>query len=119
MTRKKDTDTLVSQEDNVQAQHLLAQIHQVAQELHKSTSREQAEAALTPITSAPEGTQLSLLKALSKEQDTDAADVLLALHTFNPIKEVRKEARRSLIRLEGAKIYPSWSPRAVVQTPVV
>jgi len=34
------------------------------------------------------------------------------------VKEVRKEARRALIRLEGAKIYPQWSA-PIVQTPAI
>jgi len=119
MARKKDTETVVSQEDNIQAQHLLAQIHEVAQDLHNSTSREQAEAAVLQITSATEGTQMALLKELSKAQDTDAADVLLAINTFSPIKDIRKESRRSLIRLEATKVYPHWSPPAAAQTPAI
>lgn len=112
MSGKKDKDRTipVSQEDNVQAQRLLTQFHNVAQDLRKSAGREQAEAALTPITSTSEGAQVALLKALSKEPHVDAADVLLAINTLSPNKEIRKEARRSLIRLEGSKIYPRWTP---------
>jgi len=112
MSGKKDKDRNipVSQEDNAQAQRLLTQFHQVAQDLRKSTNREEAEGALTQITSASEGTQMALLKALSKEPHLDAADVLLAINTLSSNKEIRKEARRSLIRLEGAKIFPRWTP---------
>ncbi|MGZ3610328.1 MAG: tetratricopeptide repeat protein, partial [Ktedonobacteraceae bacterium] len=45
-----------------------------------------------------------------KQQDTNAADVLLAINELAPNKAIRKEARRALIQLAGAKIYPSWTP---------
>jgi tetratricopeptide (TPR) repeat protein len=54
--------------------------------------------------------QMGLLKALARVHDGDAADLLLAVHELAPIKAVRKEARRGLIQLAGAKIYPSWTP---------
>ena len=102
----------------MQAQHVLEQYHQVANNLHTSTDRKQAETALTEINNMPEGTQIALLKALSKEHHTDAADVLLAINELSPIKSIRKEARRSLIRLEEARIYPEWSP-PVDRTPAI
>src|SRR6266581_4551850 len=102
MTRKKEIDTAISAEENEQVQHLLAQYHQLASELHSSTDQQQAEAALTGISNLPETSQLGLLKALSKEQHSDAADILIALNELSNNKQVRKEARRSLIRLEGA-----------------
>src|SRR6266516_218175 len=121
MDRKKETDTVVSQEDNAQVQHLLGQFHQIAGNLHGSSSQEEAEAVLSDINSMPEAGQLALLKALSKEHDSDAADVLIAINELSPDKSIRKEARRSLIRLEGAKVYPRWNPpvphRPAVQIP--
>lgn len=110
MAKKKNTQIAVSQEDNTQAQHVIEEYHQVAGNLHTSADQEQAEAALTEINNLPEGAQIALVKALSKELHTDAADVLLALNELSPMKNVRKEARRSLIRLEGARIYPEWKP---------
>lgn len=110
MTRKKESNTSISQEDNAQIQHILEQTHQIAGELHSSTDREQSEAALTEIHSMPAAAQMALLKTLSKEHDTDAADILLAIHELSPDKILRKEARRSLIRLEEVKIYPHWNP---------
>lgn len=50
------------------------------------------------------------MKALAKQRDVDAADVLLALNELAPAKAVRKEARRGLIQLASSKIYPSWTP---------
>src|SRR6266699_3373658 len=110
MAKKKNTQIAVSQEDNTQAQHILEQYHEIAGNLHTSTDQKQAEDALTEINNLPEGAQIALLKALSKEHHTDAADVLLAINELSPIKSVRKEARRSLIQLEGARIYPDWRP---------
>src|SRR5262249_21035830 len=108
MVKKKSTQISVSPEENVQAQHMFEQYHQVATNLHESEGQEQAEAVLTEINALPEGAQIALLKALSKEHHVDAADVLAALNELSPLKTVRKEARRSLIQLEGAKISPQW-----------
>src|SRR5215813_1789278 len=112
MSHKKEVHTHlpVSQEVEVQAGYLLEQYHHIAGNLHVSSSREQAEGTLAEINNMPEATQMALLKILSKEHDTDAADVLNALHELSPNKNIRKEARRSLIHLEGARVYPGWSP---------
>lgn len=104
------TSLPAAQVDAAQVQSLLEQFHTIAQVLRGSTNQEQVEATLTTITSLPEATQLALLKSLSREHHQDAADVLLALNEFNPGKEVRKEARRSLIRLQEVHIYPQWQP---------
>ncbi len=108
MAKKKDQKISVSQEDDAQAQSVLGQFHQIAKELHSSTDQKEAETALTAITSMSEGAQMALLKALSRERHTDAADVLTAINELSPIKNIRKEAHRSLIRLEQEKIYPQW-----------
>ena len=110
MTAKKNTSTGPGQGDETQVQSLLSQRKTLAEELHGHTSRVQAEAALSPIFSADEATQMILLKRLVHEHDADAADLLLALHELAPEKTVRKEARRGLIQLAGAKVYPSWTP---------
>src|SRR5947207_3398926 len=83
MTRKKETDTVVSEEDSAQVQHMLEQFHQLAGNLHSSSSQEEAGAVLSDINSMPEASQLALLKALSKERDTDAADVLIAINELS------------------------------------
>src|SRR5436853_7790461 len=98
MAKKKTTQISVSQEEDVQAQHMLEQYHQIATNLHESKDREQTEAVLAEINTMPEGAQIALLKALSKEQHVDAADVVAALNELSPLKSVRKEARRSLIQ---------------------
>ena len=111
MASKKQGNSSVQHVDNAQLEHLLEKRHTIAQELHNSTSKAQAESALAELTSIDEQTQLALLKALAKLQDSDAADVLLAINELTPIKAIRKESRRSLIQLAGAKIYPSWTPQ--------
>ncbi|MFL5626968.1 MAG: tetratricopeptide repeat protein [Ktedonobacteraceae bacterium] len=110
MTQKNESATSLPPEESTQIQHLLAKYHQLAQGLHGSSNQAEAEELLKDINSLSEAGQIALLKALSKERDSDAADVILALHELSPFKSIRKEARRSLIRLEGAKIYPSWKP---------
>jgi tetratricopeptide (TPR) repeat protein len=112
MTAKKQGDSSVPHMDNAQFEHLLEQRHKIAEELHNSTSRVQAETALTELTSIDEAAQIGLLKTLAKQQDTDAADILLAMNELTPNKVIRKEARRALIQLTGAKIYPSWTPKS-------
>jgi tetratricopeptide (TPR) repeat protein len=110
MTAKKQGNSSIPHVDSDQLEHLLDQRHTIAQELHSSTSKAQAERALAELTSIDEAAQLVLLKAMAKLQDTDAADVLLAINELTPNKAIRKEARRALIQLAGAKIYPSWTP---------
>jgi tetratricopeptide (TPR) repeat protein len=110
MSRKKETAPTLSQTDNDQVQRLLTRYHEIAQDLHQSQDQAQAEAALAPINELSEAAQIAWLKALSRENIVDAADVLLAVNELSPHKEVRKEARRSLIRLEATKTYPQWRP---------
>ena len=110
MTAKKQGDSSVPYVDNAQLEHLLEQRHKIAEELHNSTSKAQAETALAELTSIDEAAQMALLKTLAKQQDSDAADVLLAINELTPNKTIRKEARRALIHLAGAKVYPSWTP---------
>ena len=116
--KKKTSQIPVSLEHSTQAQHLLDRYHEIAENLHASNNQEQAEAALAEINAMPEGVQMALLKALSKEHHTDAADVLIAINELSPTKSIRKEARRSLIGLQGVRIYPQWSP-PIDRTPTV
>ncbi len=78
--------------------------------LRGRVDQQQAESVLSEINTLPERVQIALLKALAKEHHTDAADVLTAISEWSPMKEVRKEARRALIQLEGVRIYPQWKP---------
>lgn len=109
MTTKKETQPQLSQDDEVQVQAVLERRQAIAEELHASTSQRQAEEALAPAFVLSEAAQMALLKRLVHARDTGGADLLLALHELAPEKAVRKEARRALIQLAGAKIYPSWS----------
>lgn len=118
MATKKETKPSVARENDTQVQELLEQRQEIAGALRESTSRAQAETALGAITSTDEATQLALLKALAKKHDVDAADVLLAINELTPNKAVRKESRRGLIHLAGAKIYPSWTPQPEAGTPL-
>src|SRR5947209_17271830 len=98
MAKKKTTPLSISAEDNAQAQSLFEQYHQIASNLRTATDQKAAETTLTAINTLSEGAQMALLKELSKEHHSDAADVLAAINALSPIKEVRKEAKRSLIR---------------------
>ena len=116
--KKKTSQIPVSLENTTQAQDLLDRYHEIAKNLHESTNQTQAEAVLAEINNMSEGAQMTFLKALSREHHTDAADVLIAINELSPAKSVRKEARRSLIGLQGVRIYPQWSP-PVDRTPAV
>ncbi|MDQ2904591.1 MAG: tetratricopeptide repeat protein [Chloroflexota bacterium] len=111
---RKQKAPSASPEDMTQAQQQLADYPQIAAALRESSGSAQAESALTAITVLPEGAQMALLKMLARENTTDAADVLAALNAYSPVKEIRKEARRGLIQLEGTRTYPGWSPPTVV-----
>src|SRR6266852_3819090 len=102
MSKKNEQKVIVSQEDETQAQAALEQYHTLAKALRSSTDQKQTEEVLSPVTVLYEGAQMALLKALSNERHIDAADVLSAINVLSPIKSIRKEARRSLIRLEQA-----------------
>src|SRR6266480_4451529 len=108
--KKKTSQIPVSAENTSQAQDVLDRYHEIARNLHESTNQAQAEAVLAEINNLPEGAQMALLKDLSRERHTDAADVLVAINELSPTKSVRKEAKRSLIGLQGVRIYPQWSP---------
>src|SRR6266487_568271 len=116
--KKKTSQIPVSLENTTQAQDLLDRYHEIARNLHESTNQAQAEAVLAEINNLPEGAQITFLKSLSRERHTDAADVLIAINELSPAKSVRKEAKRSLIALQGVRIYPQWSP-PVDRTPAV
>ncbi|HLZ59264.1 MAG TPA: tetratricopeptide repeat protein [Ktedonosporobacter sp.] len=118
MSRKKEASTILSTEDNDQIQHLLERYQDIADNLHRSTKQAEAEAVLTPISTLSEAVQLAFLKALAKENTVDAADVLVAMNALSPNKEARKEARRSLIRLEASRVSPQWTP-PIIHTPAV
>lgn len=118
MAHKKETGATISPEEHQQVQALLAQYQQITDALHSSTNQAEAEAALTSFAEQAEIVQLAILKELAKEQHTNAADVLVAVNALGQHKEVRKEARRGLIRLEASKIYPTWTP-PIIQTPAV
>ncbi|MEO7022543.1 MAG: tetratricopeptide repeat protein [Ktedonobacteraceae bacterium] len=108
MTKKKNTHISASLEENAQAQHLFEHTQQLITTIRASQDRQQVEAALAEINNSTEGVQMALLSLLDKEHTLDTADLLAALYEFATFKEVRKEARRTLIRFEGVKIYPHW-----------
>ncbi len=118
MTKKKITQISSSPEEAAQAQHIFEQYHLIANNLYTSEDQKQAETALAEINNLPESAQILFLQQLSKESQIDAANVLTAINELSPLKSIRKEARRSLIRLESAKIYPSWQP-PVDRTPAI
>jgi tetratricopeptide (TPR) repeat protein len=110
MPRKKEADPQLSEIDTNQVQDLISQYKQIADTLHASADKAQAEAAVATISALPEAAQILFLKTLAKTNDPAAADVVVAINALNPYKEVRKEAKRALIRFEGSKIYPTWPP---------
>jgi Flp pilus assembly protein TadD, contains TPR repeats len=122
MSTKKETSSQLSSAENALVTNLLANYQQFAQRLHETEGSEQVETVLTDIFQAPVAIQIAFVKALGRENRNAAADVASALNALSPEKEVRKEARRSLIRLESSKTYPKWkvpaTQTALAQVPV-
>jgi tetratricopeptide (TPR) repeat protein len=116
--KKKEQKVSISQGDEAQARTVLEQYHTLAGKLRSSKDQQQAEEALSTVSGLPEAAQMALLKALSREYHHDAADLLVAINALSPLKSVRKEARRSLLRLEEARIYPRWEPPIERLSPV-
>ena len=110
MAAKKAKQPSTQSGDEVFIQDVLGRLEEIAARLRQSTSRTQATQALADVFLADEATQFALIKALARQHDVNAADVLLAMHELAPQKDVRKEARRALIQLAGSKVYPSWAP---------
>ncbi|GCF07660.1 tetratricopeptide repeat protein [Dictyobacter arantiisoli] len=108
MSSKKDITIELSPEETIQTEELFSHYPEIAQQLHKSEDQAQIETALAAITTLSESAQVALLKALAKTNRSDAADILVAVNAVHPLKEVRKEARRGLLRLEGSKTFPHW-----------
>ena len=52
------------------------------------------------------------IKSLAGKKILDAADLLVAINELSPQKSVRKEARRALLQLASARVYPQWKPSA-------
>jgi tetratricopeptide (TPR) repeat protein len=87
---------------------LVKQYQSIADQLQQSDDLEEVEDALSPITNESVSTQVEFLKALTNEHTTAAADIAQALNTLSDHKEVRKEARRSLVQLEKDDIFAEW-----------
>lgn len=118
MAKKKTGQLSISQEAQEQAQEVFEHYQQLASTVRASTERQAAEATLAEINELSEEAQFALLKELGREKTIDAADLLLAINELSPQKSVRKEARRVLIQLASAKVYPQWKP-PVEQPPAV
>lgn len=106
--------------DNI-VQELLEQYHQLASKLRESSNRDQTALALAPLVNTAHADQIVYLKALGQQDSTDAADIAQAMYDIAPDKEARKEARRTLLRLEAQHIYPDWhiTPEGLVSPPVI
>lgn len=112
MAKKKTGQLSISQEAQEQAQQVFEHYHQLADNVRAATERRAAEAELAEINALSEAAQFALLKSLAREKTLDAADLLVAINELSPQKSVRKEARRALIQLASARVYPQWKPSA-------
>lgn len=108
--KKKTGQLSISQEAQEQAQRIVEHYHELADNVRASTERQAAETALAEINALSEAAQFALLKALGREKSVDAADLLVAINELSLQKSVRKEARRVLIQLASARVYPQWRP---------
>ncbi len=110
MAKKKTGQVPISQDAQAQSQQVFEQYHEVVNKVRASTERQVAAAALAEINDLSEAAQFALLKSLAREKSIDSADLLLAINELSSLKSVRKEAKRALIQLAGARVYPQWKP---------
>lgn len=96
-----------------QIQQIIAEHQDLAADLISGMNADEALETLASITQLSEEQQLSLLKALAATKTEQAADIAFVLHTYSPVKAVRKEARRTMIKLQSASIYPQWEPEPI------
>ncbi|MBA2677158.1 MAG: hypothetical protein H0U76_01990, partial [Ktedonobacteraceae bacterium] len=92
MSRKKEAEAQLSEADTSQVQNLVSHYKQIAEDLHTSTNRAEAEEAIGVLSALAESGQIAFLKMLAKTNDSAAADVALAINALSPHKEARKEA---------------------------
>lgn len=90
-------------------QPLLDQLPVLSQHLHQVTDRANAEQAISSIEQQPAQTVLAFAGALGTRRSREAADVALALAELSQRRDVRKEARRSLVRLRSMGLTPTFS----------
>ncbi|GCE20311.1 hypothetical protein [Dictyobacter kobayashii] len=118
MTAKKNADIQLSPEEMSQVESIHTQYPTIATQLHESKDQTQIEAALKDIFALSEAAQIALIKSLAKTNRAEAADVLAGINAVSPQKEVRKEARRGLLRLGGSKVTPHWTA-PIIHAPAV
>ena len=116
-SKKAHTSPGLSPEEQAWVEQQLTDYPGYAQALHATTYARQAQEALSPLLAQSEPVQQALIQGLGKQVTQEAADLLQALHEMATTKELRKEARRSLLRLENAKITPRWQLPAEEQAP--
>ncbi len=110
MSHKNESAGPISAEDRTRIQALIEQVTSIVEQVRSSQSQQAVEAALAPITTAAESVQMAFIKELARRPQAEVADLLQALYHYGRDRESRKEARRSLIRLEAARVYPQWQP---------
>lgn len=106
--KKAHTSPGLSPEEQAWVQQQLSDYPGYMQALQAATHARQVQEALSPLLAQSEPVQQALIQGLGKQITQEAADLLQALHELASTKELRKEARRSLLRLENAKITPHW-----------
>jgi Flp pilus assembly protein TadD len=117
MSRNKETDSTLSSAEEQQIEQFLKQVPEIATQIVDLPRQTEIVSLLQPITILSDVAQITLLKAIAKLNDTASADIALAFYTYNTQKEVRKEAKRALIRLASGKHFPRWEPQP--EEPVV
>jgi|GEM_PF-4657978 len=87
----------------------LEHLPQIAAALTAAHSREEATSAVAELCALDPRLLVTFLDRLGRQREIAAAQVAAALAELSEAKEVRREARRTLLRLRSAGIQPSWS----------
>ncbi|HEX4203170.1 MAG TPA: tetratricopeptide repeat protein [Ktedonobacteraceae bacterium] len=110
---KDQAQHMATQADTTQVQAQLANYQAIADQLNDNDSPDQDQESLESILTLDVPVQIAYIQALVKEKNTAAADILQAINNYASAKDVRKEARRSLIKLESISVYPEWTPPVI------
>jgi tetratricopeptide (TPR) repeat protein len=87
----------------------LDQLPQLGTALAAAHSREEAIAAIAQLSALGTASLVVFLERLGRRRELAAAQVVAAFAELSAVKEVRREARRALLRLRSAGIEPDWS----------
>jgi len=87
----------------------LSRVPAIAAALEAASSREEVAAALAELYALGPAMLVAFLDRLARRHERSAMQIAVALAELSESKEVRREARRTLLRLTSAGVRPTWN----------